>query len=257
MELVLFKKDDGILKVSLNRTSVLNAINSDVIKALESGIKAYIEDRSIKALMLYGEGGCFAAGADIKELASLDEQSIRQFHTLREKTFSLLEKFPPPTIAIIERFALGTGLELALCCDFRIACEGALLGVPTVKLGVVESYEYINRVVRAVGPSQAKKLILSGEKIDARTAFTIGLIEEVTTRDKLFSRTESLLTNMSNNSSYSMKQSKKVIEECVRDPNLFYTDDTALSMAESFKGEDFKEGTRAFIEKRKAVFNNP
>lgn len=256
MELVLFKKDEGILRVSLNRTSVLNAINSDVIKELESGIKEYNGDKSIKALMLYGEGGCFAAGADIKELADLDEEGIRQFHGMRERTFSLLEKFPSPTIAAIERFALGTGLELALCCDFRIACEDALLGVPSAKLGIVESYEYINRVVRVVGPSQAKKLILSGEKIDARTAFAIGLVEEVTTHDKLFNRTESLLSDISNNSPYSMRQSKKVIERCVRDPNLFYTHDTALPMAESLKGEDFKEGTKAFLEKRKAIFNS-
>lgn len=254
MEFVLFEKDHSILRVSLNRTSVLNAINSDLLKELESGIKEYTGDKSIKALMLFGQGGCFAAGADIKELASLDEKGIRQFHSLREGTFTLLENFSSPTIAVIERFALGTGLELALCCDFRISSEDALLGVPSAKLGIVESYEYITRVVRAVGPFQAKKLILTGEKIDARTAFAIGLVEEVTSQDTLFNRTESILSDISNNSPYSMRQSKKAIELCVRDPNLFHVDDTALQMVESLKGDDFKEGTKAFIEKRKAIF---
>ncbi|MBT9161403.1 MAG: putative enoyl-CoA hydratase echA8 [Dehalococcoidia bacterium] len=90
MALVLFERDDNILRVSLNRIFVLNALNSDVLKELESGIKEYIRDQNIKALMLFGQGGCFASGADIKELASLDEEGIRKFHNLRERTFSLI-----------------------------------------------------------------------------------------------------------------------------------------------------------------------
>jgi len=254
MALVLFERDDNILKVSLNRISVLNALNSDVLKELESGIKEYIRDQNIKALMLFGQGGCFASGADIKELASLDEEGIRKFHNLREKAFSLIENFPSPTLAVIERYALGTGLELALCCDFRIATEDAKLGLPSVKLGIVESYEYISRLVRAIGPFQAKKIILTGEKIDAKTAFAIGLVEEITTSDKLFNRAESLISIISNNSVYAMRQSKKAIDVCMRDPNLFYVSDTAFPMVESFKTLDFKEGTTAFLEKRKTRF---
>jgi enoyl-CoA hydratase/carnithine racemase len=254
MTLVLFEKDDNILRVSLNRKSVLNAINSEVIRELELGIKEYIGNENIKALMLFGQGGCFAAGADIKELAALDEKGIRGFHHLRERTFSLLEDFPCPTLAVIEKYALGTGLELALCCDFRIASENAQLGVPSSRLGIVESYEYITRVVRAVGPFQAKKLIVSGERIDAKTAFTIGLIEETTPPDALFDRADSLIENIANNSNSAMRLSKKAVEVCMKDPNLLHVNDTAGLMVESLKTEDFKEGTKAFLEKRKAKF---
>jgi enoyl-CoA hydratase len=254
METVLFEKRDGTLKVSLNRTPVLNAINSDVLRALESGIKTHRGDGTIKALMLYGQGGCFAAGADIKELASLDESGIRKFHDLRERTFDLLEEFPSPTFAVIEKFALGTGLELALCCDFRIAEEGAQMGVPSARLGLVESYAYISRLVRSVGPAQAKKMIFSGERVDAGTAFTIGLVEEITSPQKLFDRADALLSNILNNSNYALRQSKKVVDVCARDPNLNKVMDTALPLVESLKSPDFKEGSTAFLEKRKANF---
>jgi enoyl-CoA hydratase len=254
MQKVLFEKSDGTLKVSLNRTPVLNAINSDVLRELESGIKAHMGDGTIKALMLYGQGGCFAAGADIKELANLDEGGIRKFHDLRERTFFLLEEFPSPTFAVIEKFALGTGLELALCCDFRIAAEDAQLGVPSARLGIVESYEYISRLVRSVGPAQAKKLILTGARIDARTAFTIGLIEEITSPQKLFDRADALLSSILNNSNYALRQSKKAVDACTRDPNLSHVHDTALPLVESLQSPDFKEGTTAFLEKRKAKF---
>ena len=108
--------------------------------------------------------------------------------------------------------------------------------------------------MRAVGPFHAKKLILTGERIDARTAFTIGLVEEITLPDRLFDRADSLLSDLSDNSVTSMRQSKKIIDECVRDPYLRQVDDTALPMVDSLKSSDFKEGTKAFLEKRKAKF---
>jgi enoyl-CoA hydratase/carnithine racemase len=254
MSLVVFELNHHVLNVSLNRISVLNAVNRAVLKELEAGLKSFVGNSDVKALKLYGQGGCFAAGADIKELAGFDEQGLRKFHDLRERTFALLEDFPAPTVAVIEKYALGTGLELALCCDFRIAGEDAKLGVPSAKLGIVESYEYMARLVRSVGPFQAKKIIFTGEKVDARTAAAIGLVEEVTPSDALFDRTATLLSNISNNSIQAMRQSKKVIGVCAKDPYLLNVDDTAAAMVESMKTSDFKEGTQAFLEKRKARF---
>jgi enoyl-CoA hydratase len=251
---VLFEKRDSVLYVSLNRTQKLNAINSDLLKALESGLKEYSQETTVKALMLFGQGGCFAAGADIQELTGLSEEGIRAFHGLREGTFALLEHFPSPTFALIERYALGTGLELSLCCDFRICEDNAQLGVPSAKLGIVESYEYISRLIRAVGPFHAKKLVLTGERVDAKTAFSIGLVEEITSSDAIFERADAILDMISKNSAYSMRESKKVIDACAQDPYLNRIDDTAGPMVASLKNEDFIEGTKAFLEKRKATF---
>lgn len=251
MALILFEKKGSILNVSLNRTSALNAIDSAVLAELERGLMEYEKDEMVRAVMVFGQGGCFASGADIKELSSLDEGGIRKFHLLRERTFGLLENYSCPTIAVIEKYALGTGLELALCCDFRIAATDARLGVPSARLGLVESYEYFSRLVRAVGPSWAKKMVFTGDPVDAETALKIGLVEEISPPDKIFECVESLLGRIRKNSLSSIRGTKKVVAACLRDPNLFQMDDKAFPMVESTKSEDFKEATRAFLERRK------
>jgi len=181
----------------------------------------------------------------------LDEEGIRKFHRLRERAFLLLETFPAPTLALIVKYALGTGLELALCCDFRIAASDARLGVPSAKLGLVESYEYFARLVRAVGLSWAKKLVFAGEPIDGETAWKIGLIEEICPPDKIFERADSFLSKIRKNSLSSIRETKKVITECLKDPNLSSIKDPALPLIKSMRSADFKERTRAFLEKRK------
>lgn len=251
MALVLFEKKDDILRVSLNRTTALNAINSPVLEDLEQGLKEYEADRTVRSLMLFGQGGCFASGADIKELTALDEQGIRRFHQLRERTFLLLEGFPCPTLAVVEQYALGTGLELALSCDLRIASSDARLGVPSARLGLVESYEYFTRLVRAVGPSWARKMVYTGDPVDAETASRIGLVEEVSPPGQTFERAEALLSRILKNSFSAIGQTKKIIARCFRDPNLFEVPDPALPLVESAKTEDFKKATRDFLEKRK------
>lgn len=251
---VLFEKRDAVLRVSLNRTDVLNAVNRRVLEELEAGLRANAGSSDTRVLMLYGRGRCFASGADISELADLDEAGLRDFHQLREGTFALLEDFPCPTIAVIHGYALGTGLELALSCDFRIAAADARLGVPSAKLGIAESYEYISRLVRAVGPFRAKKLLLTAEKIDAAAAFHIGLVEEVVPADDLFNRAEALAVDIAGNSTHSMVESKKAVAVCVENPTLFSIPDTAATMIRSMQSGDFREGVAAFLDKRQAKF---
>ena len=252
MALVLFEKKEGILRVTLNRTSALNAINSALLQELKQGLKEYEKDETVRSLVLSGQGGCFASGADIGELAGLDEEGIRRFHRLRETTFALLGNFPCPTIAVIEKYALGTGLELALCCDFRIASTDAKLGVPSAKLGLVESYEYFARLLRAVGLSWAKKMVFTGTPVDAETAWKIGLVEETSPPDKIFGCVDSFLLQMAKNSIASIRKTKKVMADCLKDPDLSHIADPASPLVSSAKSEDFREATRSFLEKRKS-----
>jgi enoyl-CoA hydratase/carnithine racemase len=240
--------------VALNRTEVLNAVNSRVLNELAAGLRAHADDSGIRVLMFCGKGRCFASGADIAELAGFDEAGIREFHELREGTLALLEDFPCPTIAVIHGYALGTGLELALCCDFRIAEADAKLGVPSAKLGITESYEYISRLVRAVGPFRAKKMLLTAERVDATTAFHIGLIEEVVPMDDLFNRAEALAADIARNSAHSMVESKKAVAVCAKNPTLLSIPDTAATMIRSMQSGDFREGVAAFLDKRQAKF---
>ena len=255
MALVRFEKHDGLLTVALNRPEKLNALNAGLLKALESGLDSYFRDDTIKALMLCGQDGCFAAGADIRELSGFDEAGIRAFHDQRERAFTLLETFPAPTFAVIERYALGTGLELSLCCDFRICGADAQMGLPSAKLGVVESYAYLSRLVRAAGRYRAKKLILTGERIDASTAFAMNLVDEIVPPEAIFERAQTIFKMISNNSAYAMRESKKVVDSCAQDPYLTRINDQAAPMVASLKNKDFIEGTKAFLEKRQAKFS--
>jgi enoyl-CoA hydratase len=250
MPLVLFEKDKEILRVSLNRTPALNAINSTVLQELENGLKDHLTDPDIRGLLLFGQGGCFASGADIRELSSLSEEGIRSFHRLRERTFALLENFPCPTIAVIQRYALGTGLELALCCDFRLAAADARLGIPSARLGLVESYEYFTRAVRAAGPAWTRRMVFTGDPVDADTALRIGLVEEVSPPEYIFERTDQLLAKILKNSFSAIRQTKRVIADCARDPNLLLISDPALPLVDSTRTPDFKAATQAFIKKR-------
>lgn len=251
MALVLFEKDSDTLRVSLNRASTLNAINSAVLRELEQGLKEHEFDPSLKGLVLFGQGGCFSSGADIRELSGLDEEGVRKFHEFRERTFKLLERYPCPTLAVIEKYALGTGLELALCCDFRVASMDSSLGVPSARLGLVESYEYFARLVRAVGPSWAKKMVFSADPVDAETAFKVGLVEELSPPDQIFLKVESLLSRISEYSLPAMKQTKRVIADCTGGPNPVLVSDPALPLLQSTQSEEFKKRTRAFLGKKK------
>lgn len=251
MGLVQWTMEGGVLKISLNRPQALNAINQEILEALASIMNKYEQEKSVQALLLFGQGGCFSAGADIKELASFDEEGMRKFHRLREETFALLENFPAPTIAVIERYALGTGLELALCCDMRLATDEAKLGVPSARLGLVESYEYFYRLLRAVGLSWAKRMVFAGEQIEAAIAWQIGLLQEVSPPDKIFARAEVLLDNIKGNSLWAIRQTKKILAALEKDHHLAQTADPAQPMVASLHAEDFQRATKAFLEKKK------
>ncbi|MGB9700102.1 MAG: enoyl-CoA hydratase/isomerase family protein, partial [Thermodesulfobacteriota bacterium] len=172
-------------------------------------------------------------------------------HQLRESTFALLEKFPAPTIAVIERYALGTGLELALCCDMRIATDDAKLGVPSARLGLVESYEYFYRLVRAVGLSWARRMVFAGEQIGAALAYQIGLVEEVSPPDKIFTQVEALLEKIKKNSLWAINQTKKILATIEKNPHLQQVADPALPLVDSLQNEFFRQATKSFMEKKK------
>lgn len=251
MNLVKHNFDGEILRISLNRPQALNAINQGILEELATVIKRYDQNEYVKALLLLGEGGCFSAGADIKELASFDEEGMRRFHQLRESTFTLLEKFPAPSIAVIERYALGTGLELALCCDMRLATNDAKLGVPSARLGLVESYEYFSRLRRAVGPSWAKRMVFTGEQIAAPVAWQIGLIEEICPADKIFHQTQALLEMIKGKSPWAIRQTKRILNAIEKDPHLTQVVDPAQPLVSSCRDRFFQQATKSFLEKKK------
>ncbi len=251
MRTVVFEQDQGLLKVALNRPTVLNAVDTTLLEALKEGLNRFSGDERVNALMLYGQGDVFSAGADIRELSRLDEDGIRAFHHLRESTFHLLEQFPAPTMAVISGFALGTGLELSLCCDFRIADPAARMGIPSARLGIVESYRYLTRLVQTVGLSRAKWMVYTGQTLAGQEALAVGLVEVVSPDNRVMAHAEDLWRRMAAHSHDALVRSKSVLNQCFRDPFLEAVEDAALPMVASLTTNACKDALASFLKKSK------
>ncbi|MBE0617778.1 MAG: enoyl-CoA hydratase/isomerase family protein [Proteobacteria bacterium] len=256
MPLVLHQLQDGVLSVSLNRPEKKNAVNVPLLEEFDAALARYETAVEARALVVRGCGGCFCAGADIRALNSFGPAQMRAFHDLRERVLSRIEAFPGPTMAVVEGFALGTGLELALSTDFRLAAEDALLGIPSSRLGVTESYPYIARLVRCVGLARTQFLVLTGERIGAAEARDIGLVERVASPGDLAAQADQLARTLAANAPNAMVRSKQIVRHCWEDPRLEGIDDPARPFVESAGGRELQEGTGAFLDKREARFEH-
>jgi len=248
---VLLQNEGQYAFVILNRPKVLNALNTKVLQELLEKIEICARDDRLRAVILRGANDNFAAGADISELASpRGVEGAREFHQLRELTFAKIEGLPCPTIALIDGYALGTGLELTLTCDLRVGTERAKFGVPSGKLGVVESYEYIGRLTSLVGASWAKTLLYTGEIIDAETARTMGLINYIAPAGETEDFIQKLAGKIIQNSPRAITGSKKIVNQCAK-INWKDIENPGSPLLSSIGTPDFIEGTSAFLQKRR------
>jgi enoyl-CoA hydratase len=254
-ENLLVEKGDGFTVVTLNRPKVLNALNAALFTDLHDAFRALAHDAEVRAVILTGAGEkAFAAGADISELAQV---SAAQGHALSRRgqaVLRLIETLGKPVIAAINGFALGGGCELAMACTLRIASERARLGQPEVKLGLLPGYGGTQRLPRLVGKGAALKLLLTGDMVNAEEAFRMGLVDEVVPAEALMPRAEALARAIA-------QQAPLAIAGCLQAVESGYDLplDSALEMEASLFGlacatEDKTEGTRAFLEKRAAVW---
>lgn len=254
MAVALHDLEDGILTLSLNRPEKKNAVDVPLLEELDATLGRYEANPEARVLVVRGCGGCFCAGADIRALNSFGPTQMRAFHDLRERVLSRIEDFPGPTMAVVEGFALGTGLELALSTDFRLAAADALFGVPSARLGVTESYPYTARLVRCAGLARTQFLILTGERIGAAEAREIGLVERVFPPGELAEQAAALARTMAANAPLAMVRSKQVIRNCWEDPLMERIDDPAQPFVDSAGRQELREGTGAFLDKREAQF---
>jgi enoyl-CoA hydratase len=253
---VSVKKETPLGWIVINRPEKLNALNAETVKELYSAFTSLMDENDIKAVILTGSGEkAFVAGADISELARLDQVGGRDYVLEGQELTKLIENYKKPVIAAINGFALGGGTELALACHVRIASEDAKMGQPEVKLGLIPGFGGTQRLARLVGKGKAMELILSGRIINAQEALTIGLVNKVCPPDELLTTSESLAKEMTDNAPLALEFSIKAINEGL-DKTL---PEGLLMEAELFgracSSEDSKEGTKAFLEKRKADFH--
>lgn len=252
----LFEKEGkiGILKV--NNPKALNALNSEILKELNSAIDIIQADDEIYVLIITGEGKAFVAGADITEMKDLNSIEGRNFGKLGSDILRKIELMDKPVIAAVNGFALGGGCELAMCCDIILAGENAKFGLPEVTLGISPGFGGTQRLPKLVGIAKAKELIYTGNIIKSDEAEKIGLANRVYPQEELMDEALKMANKIASASQTAIKYSKRAIDISV-DTNIdigtsFENDAFGLC----FSTEDQKEGMTAFIEKRKPEFKN-
>lgn len=241
--------------ITINRPDQLNALNTETIAQLSQALDAAATDNSVRVLIITGAGPkAFVAGADIKEFAHFTPAQGRQLSEKGQITlFDKTERMPKPVIAAINGFALGGGLELAMSAHIRVASDNARMGLPEVSLGVIPGYGGTQRLTQLAGKGKAMEMIATAGMITASDALACGLVNHVTTPEDLMTKCMEIASKIANNSPRAIGAAyRAVLAGCEDGINGFQAE--IDEFAKCFGSEDFKEGTTAFLEKRKPAF---
>ena len=253
MSLVLKSLEDGILTLTIHRPEALNALNGNVIGALSAALEAAQENREVRVIVLTGAGDkAFVAGADIKEFADYDQAQGEELARRGQRDlFDRVEQSRKPIVAAVNGFALGGGLELAMAAHVRIASSNARMGLPEVSLGVIPGYGGTQRLAQIVGKGKAMEMVLTGGMIDAESALACGLVNQVVDQELLLETAHVMAGKIAKNAPTALSAAlDSVLAGYSRDG--FGVE--IARFGECFATQDFKEGTTAFLEKRKPQF---
>ena len=252
---ILTDFNNGITTITINRPSKLNALNKATIEELHNAFNVANTDANTKVIILTGSGEkAFVAGADISEFAHFDVENGGKLAAKgQELLFNFVENLTTPVIAAVNGFALGGGLELAMSAHFRIASDNARMGLPETSLGVIPGYGGTQRLPQLIGKGRAMELVMTAGMIDAPTALNYGLVNHVVTQEELIPLAEKLASKIMRNSSVAIGKAITAVNANYKDGvNGF--DVEIEEFGTCYGTEDFKEGTTAFLEKRKAAF---
>ena len=252
---ILFECKNAIAYITINRSKQLNALNAETIAELSSAITLAENDKSIKCMIITGaEDKAFVAGADIKEFTNYSKKEGENLARKgQEILFDLLENCGTPSIAAINGFALGGGLELAMACHIRIASENAKMGLPEVSLGVIPGYGGTQRLANLVGKGKAMEMITTAGMILAADAKSWGLVNYFCPQEELIPLAEKIASKIIRNSPSAIAKAIKAVNAGFEEGiNGFEVE--KKEFGNCFESEEFKEGTNAFLEKRKANF---
>ena len=246
--------ENNILTVTINRPDKLNALNKTVFDELDAMLDDVYQNAEIKSVIITGAGAkAFVAGADITEFDGLKKEQAMNLAKRGQDVFFKIENSPKPIVAAVNGFALGGGCELAMACHFRIASSNAKFGQPEVNLGLIPGYGGTQRLTHLIGKGRAIELLISANMIDASTALQYGLVNAVVPQEELLAKTKAILENINS-------KAPIAVANCITAANTAFDDRkdgfvTEIRLfGECFVTEDMKEGTKAFLEKRKAHF---
>ena len=251
---IITELSEGIYTITINRPDKLNALNKDVFTDLNNAVDEIQNNPEIKSAIITGAGAkAFVAGADITEFGGLDKAAAMALAKRGQDIFFKIEQSKKPIVAAVNGFALGGGCELAMACHFRVASGNAKFGQPEVSLGLIPGYGGTQRLTQLIGKGRAIELLISGNMIDANTALQYGLVNYVVPPEEVINKTRSILQVINT-------KAPVAIAKCIDTANAVYDEtkngfeEEIKSFGECFGTDDMKEGTAAFLEKRKAVF---
>lgn len=253
---LLVTTSEGVATITINRPETMNAINLATLRELADAVREVSAASAVRAVIITGAGTrAFVAGADIGMLEGLDPAGARDISGMGHELCRGIERGPKPFIAAINGYALGGGCELAMCCDIRIAADTAWFGQPEIRIGTLPGFGGTQRLPRLVGKGRALEMILTGEMIDAREAWRIGLVNRVVSSDELLPAAHELALKLASQSMVAMRSCRDAVhngmdmglsDACQYEAGLF---------AQSFATADQKEGMQAFLEKRQPQFS--
>lgn len=254
---LLVDVNQNIGLITISRPDKLNALNHDTLVELKAALENLRSDENIFVVIITGSGEkAFVAGADISEINKLNMLEGKKFAEFGQSVFSMIEKFEKPVIAAVNGFALGGGCELALSCHIRLASENAKFGQPEVNLGIIPGYGGTQRLTRLINSGRAAEMILTADMIDSNEALRIGLVNKVYPQSELQSQAFELAVKIASKGQQAIRLALKAIK---------IVDEVSLQEGQNMEAtlfalccgtEDFKEGTKAFLEKRKPAFIN-
>lgn len=253
---VLVEDRDAVRIITVNRPDKLNALDAATIDALQAAFSAAADDASVRAVVLTGAGPkAFVAGADIAEMNALSPVQGRDFSLRGTRMMRFVETMPKPVVAMVNGFALGGGLELAMCCHLRIASDSAKVGQPEINLGLIPGFGGTQRLLRLAGRAATLELCLLGAPVDAARALALGIVNRVVPAADLEVETMKIATQLAASAPLALRGLLDCVNvggECGLGEGLEYE---SAQFGLVFSTNDMREGTRAFLERRKPVFD--
>jgi enoyl-CoA hydratase len=255
-QLLFVEKEGPVATIVLNRPEKRNALNLAMWVTLTRLLKQLEEDADTKVVVIRGvDETAFSAGADISEFLSnrLSQEKAKIYNDQSMKAVDYLHRFPKPTIAMIQMYAVGGGLDIALSCDFRFSSEDGIFAITPAKLGIVYNLTSTKRLVDLIGPSRTKEILYTARSLDVYEACRFGLVDRIYPKEEITGRTYEFARLLAERSQVSIRGTKKIVQ-AILDGSTEESPEIAQMILDSFDSDDYREGVQAFLERRKPRF---
>ncbi len=254
---ILVSKGSGIGHLVLNQPEKFNAISYEMWQGIRTVVEDYSHDDDVRVIVVSGAGGkAFSAGADISQFEKQrgTKEALENYNTKVKAAYAALSTAEKPTVAKIDGYCFGGGLAMALCCDLRIASEGATFSIPVAKLGLGYGYDVLRTLVDLVGAAYAKEILYTARRFSAGEAYDMGLVNRVVPQESLEEYVNGYVENIAGNAPLTIRAAKIVIGEILKDPESRDLEMCNRLIDTCYESDDYKEGRQAFMEKRKPLF---